>query len=497
MPHMKTLWLHRLTYLYLLIPFMLFCLGWLRLEVSLPIFLLIVWVIWRIWTPKTPSVEGFPVRGILVTAAIAGVWVFLSGIGGYAFQNWDHNWRNAVFHDLIKYPFPVIYSSPDKGAINMLVYYVGYWLPAVFAGKVFGWKAANFILFLWSWAGVLLTALHISLKMKTPAFRSLLFFIFFSGMDFIGVLFFAKGYPAILPPIQHIEIWAGSLQYSSFTTQLFWVFNQSIPAWLCFALILNSEKFDVKILGGALCFFFAPLAAIGLFPYLLLEGMDELRAGLKTFLKAIRFDVVAAGLAIVAISYLYFSSNTAAQERGLHPLPPVLFTAFFLLDGGLLLLLLAPKKWRDPRWAVAGILLLFIPFIQFGNGQDFVMRASIAPLFGLMLMTGETLDQNNQPRMLRVALFAVLLIGALSPVYEINRSLYRTTQYYLLDKSQRAVPVTEPALNFEKGGAPEYVHPNELAADYIYSFSRLKDKLVKNFIGDVRQSLYYRYLSPR
>ena len=494
---MKPIWIHRLTYLYLIIPFMLFCLGWLRLEFSLPGIALALWILWRIWTPGSSARAEIPVRELLYAAALALLWVFLSGIGGYAFQNWDHNWRNAVFRDLITHPFPVIYSSPENGSINMLVYYVGYWLPAVFAGKVIGWQAANFILFLWSWSGVLLTALQISMKMKTPAFRSLLFFIFFSGMDFIGVLLFAKDYPGILPPIQHIEIWAGSLQYSSFTTQLFWVFNQSIPAWLCFALILNSERLDVKILGGALCFFFAPLAAIGLFPYLLMEGLAGLRVDLKNFMKGMRVDVVLAGLVIVAISYLYFSSNTAAQERGINPLPPLLFTAFFLLDGGLLFLLLAPQKWRDPRWAITGFLLLVIPFIQFGNGQDFVMRASIAPLFYLMLMTGDALFQYTLSSGLRFTLIALLLIGALTPVYEINRSVFRTTQYYLLDESQRAVPRTEPAVTFKKVGAPEYVHPDQLAADDIYSLSRLKDKLAKNYIANVRQSLYYRVLSPR
>ena len=120
------------------------------------------------------------------------------------------------------------------------------------------------------------------------ATAAILFFIFFSGMDALGVLFFAKGYPTLFPPIQHLEIWAGNLQYSSFTTQLFWFFNQALPAWLCIILVLNANKLDAKILSGALCVFFAPLAAVGLFPYLLIDSLDELRLDFKNFFKTIQ-----------------------------------------------------------------------------------------------------------------------------------------------------------------------------------------------------------------
>ena len=61
----------------------------------------------------------------------------------------------------------VVYSSPERGPITMLVYYVGYWLPAALVGRILGWGVANFILFLWTWFGVLLTVLHLNLKLKT------------------------------------------------------------------------------------------------------------------------------------------------------------------------------------------------------------------------------------------------------------------------------------------------------------------------------------------
>jgi uncharacterized membrane protein len=504
---MQTRWFSRVTYLYLLLPFMIFCMGWLRLSIAIPVTAIILWAGWQLLKQDSPvQFSGLNSRSVFILLVITGLWIFFSGVGGYAFQNWDHHWRNAVLHDLITYDWPVVYSSSDKGPINVLVYYVGYWLPSALAGKLFGWKFANFILFLWTWLGVVLTILHLNLKLKTTLFKTVFLLIFFSGMDALGALFFAKDYPTLWPPIQHLEIWSGSLQYSSFTTQLFWVFNQAVPAWLCIALILESDsllsdrqgqalQITQKIFIWSLCFFFAPLASIGLFPYLIIEFIK--RTDFKNPLKNIRFDLLLASLIIVIISYLFFSSNTAAQERGFQSVALKDFLVFFLLEGGILWLLLAPRLWRDPRWAVTGLLLFCIPFIQFGSGRDFVMRASIAPLMYLMIMVGETIFQKTTKRILLFSFYLLLLLGSFTPLYEINRSVYRTFEYYfLLDKSQRAQPTSEIVTHLEQPGAPENEHPNMLVADEIQTLKFMTDQLSKNFIANVRQSLYYHYLSP-
>jgi hypothetical protein len=511
---MKNYWFHRIAYLYLVIPFLIFCMGWLRLSVALPVTGLIIFVLWQFLHRDQPSEGKTPLRVIFYMAFLAGLWVFLSGVGGYSFQNWDHHWRNAVLHDLIAYDWPVMYSNPDKGPIKMLVYYVGYWLPAALAGKLLGWKFANFILFLWTWLGVFLVLFHLNIKLKASFLKTTLLFILFSGMDVLGTLLFASEYPTLWPPIQHLEIWSGSLQYSSFSTQLFWVFNQAVPAWLCCILILESNSSraqqgmlfdqsqkvslppDQKVLIWSLCFFFAPLASIGLFPYLCIEwfkGRD-----FKLLFKNISLVPLLAGSLIVVISYLFFSSNSAAQERGFQSLAFINFLLFFLLEGGILWLLLAPFKWRDPYWIVTGLLLLVLPFIQIGSGRDFVMRASIAPLFYLMMMTGEVVFQNAGSRFYRMAFVVIFVLGALTPLYEINRSIYRTFEYYfILDESERAQPLLEPVTHLEQPGAPEREHPGSLTAEGIPTLKFMTDELSGNFIANVRQSLYYRFLSSR
>ena len=156
------------------------------------------------------------------------------------------------------------------------------------------------------------------------------------------------------------------------------------------------------------------------------------------------------------------------------------------------------SKWRDPRWMVTGVLLAVIPFIQLGSGNDFVMRASIAPLFYLMLLTGETIFNKSTPRLLLFTVYCLLLLGSLTPLYEINRSACRTYEYYFVqNETDCSCDLPLRVTHLEQGGAPELEHPTTLIADVIKTLQYMDDKLSKNFIANVRQSLYYRYISSR
>jgi hypothetical protein len=514
--------LYRISILYLTLPFLLFLFGWLRLSIAIPISLIILFTLYQLLkqSPITNYESRFTIHHSLFTVLLLTfLWLFLSGIGGYAFQNWDHHWRNAVFHDLINFNFPIYYSQPENGPIKMLVYYVGYWLPSAWIGKLFGWGIANLFLFLWSWLGIILVILQLSNFLKTSSIKTTLLLIFFSGLDALGALFFPQEYPTLFPFVTHLEIWSGNLQYSSFTTQLFWVFNQAIPAWLCITILVTlseakgllpvvpetlrsqqtlpqSDTTWLLIFIWSLCFFFAPLASIGLFPYLLIEIFKN--TNLKSLFKNINYPILLSSIIIALLSTFYFSSNTAAQTRGLQIIPFKEFIFFFLLEGGILWLLLAPSKYRDPRWIVTGILLIIIPFIQIGSGRDFVMRASIAPLFYLMILTAETIFNTNISKKLRITLYALLLIGALTPLYEINRSMYRTYEYYfILDEEQRLTTLPMPATEIQPAGRLEAEHPNRLVADEIVSLEFMQGELTENFIANVRQTLYYKYLAKR
>ncbi len=509
----------RLSILYLTLPFLLFLFGWVRLTIAIPLALIILSTLWQLL--KQP----FPIHNSLFTKnwslptvywlLLTVLWLLLSGIGGYAFQNWDHNWRNVVLRDLMNFDWPVTYAQPESGPVKMLVYYVGFWLPSALIAKFTNWQVANFALFIWSLLGVLLVTHQLASALKTSTLKATALLILFSGLDALGVLLFPNDYPTLLPPITHLETWAGNIQYSSFTTQLFWVFNQAIPAWLCIAMIvtlsdsegslplsketLRSAQNDKRaqlFLLWSLCFFFAPLASLGLLPYVLIELIKS--TDFKSPLKNLNPTIILSALIILLLSSFFFTSNTAAQSRGFQSLPLDKFLAFFLLEGGLLWLILVPSKYKDPRWIVTGILLALIPFIHLGSDRDFVMRASIAPLFYLMLLTGETIFNKSTPRLLLITVYCLLLLGSLTPIYEMNRSIYRTYDYYFIQADDCGCDFSsDPITRLAPPTAPELEHPGILTADALPTLKFMTDELSQNFIANVRQTFFYKYLSKR
>ena len=176
------------------------------------------------------------------------VWVFWSGIGGYFFQSSDHGARNAIYNDLLNFNWPVIY---EKG--RYLNYYFGYWLPSAFLTKVISklflidlLKIGEFILYIYTVIFVFVIVLQL-LKRFSISKKNIIILIscliFFSGLDICALIIklllkgdfnfsyeLAKWWNYDDSIFNHIEWWANHWQYSSNTTQLFWVFNQALPA---------------------------------------------------------------------------------------------------------------------------------------------------------------------------------------------------------------------------------------------------------------------------
>ena len=382
------------------------------------------------------------------------LWVGLSGIGGYSFQNSDFLLRNAVLHDLISYRWPVIYSyidqsgfSPYSGHDGVLVYYLSYWLPAAFVGKFFGWQAANVALYLWTVTGVLLTLyLFFRFVRKSPLVLTLIF-IFWSGMDIVGELI--KGHVPVSG--EHIEWWAGLFQYSSNTTTLYWVFNQTITTWLVVMLFMNFKNTKSILFTYALVLPFAPFSFIGLAPfvfsYIFLGTMSHNNIPKLTTLKTIILDnfrktinlrnIIVAPV-IIMVFLLYYRSNPgnlgssgllwSRAQGNVETLIILLIIllVFCLLEFGVYALIIARAFRRSPWFIVAVVSLILIPNYYAGVGNDFVMRASIPALTVLMVYVSTfMLDKAafHVNRRAKILLMIYLLIGAITPLQEISRSV--------------------------------------------------------------------------
>ncbi len=457
--NIPTKWIIRISFIYLLVPFLIFCLGFLKLYVSIPITLALLWTIYKIWRSQNQAVAFVSIskRVLGFTLFIVLLWVALSGIGGFAFQNTDFHIRNAIFRDLITHPWPVKYftNPADPSIAYTLTYYIGFWLPAALVGKIAGWLAGNIALYIWSVLGILLTLSLLASRIKLSLIKIALVLIFFSGMDALGTLLVMIAVPGtantLWPPIFHLEWWLPGFdfQYSSFTTQLFWIFNQAIPVWLCMALLIVSRERKNMFLTWSLCCFFAPLPALGMFPYVVFQIPDHLfdaenilvrskfqsvRDFLLRLLQDIRAlfsleNIVGGGL-VLGITLLYFLSNVQASSTSSSRIEGAgwLLYAIFLLFEGLLIWGLLIRRYKaNLNWYLAGILVIIVPLVNIGAARDFGMRASIPTLFMLMLWSAETL---SIPRLgIKSGLILLLCIGAITPLYEINRSVYRTASY--------------------------------------------------------------------
>jgi hypothetical protein len=131
-------------------------------------------------------------------------------------------------------------------------------------------------------------------------------FIFFSGMDFLGssrlvenptnticllnsfnfqLSFFYKILSNVVAANQ-LEWWAVIFQYSSITTQLYFVFNQCIPAWIITLLIIDQKNSRNIFFYYSILIFYGPFPFIGLFPVVVYKFFEitkkEIQAALQS-----------------------------------------------------------------------------------------------------------------------------------------------------------------------------------------------------------------------
>jgi hypothetical protein len=444
-----------LAYSYLALPIIVFAYGWLQWYFALGLSAALV-------AATVISIRDFgqfqPVSTkqkqlLLWTAIAVFIWVWLSGIGGFAFQNSDHDIRNAIFRDLISFNWPVIYSfggnlaaqTTEQGA---LVYYFADWLPAALIGKLLGWTVANVAFYLWTVLGVILSIYFFQRRIGQPFFWLPLLFIFWSGLDIVGYIARTHELPSLGT---HLQWWSGLYQYSANTTTLFWVFNQTVTTWLVVMLLFNQDHPRNTIYTYLLSFPYAPLPFIGLAPfvvYLFFKNSFPVDNRLFTAQTSRNIwqnlkngftlqNVIAAPFIFLVFALFFTANKYNVSARGwiwsyISPADwPVAFAYYLLfcyLQFGAYMLRIWRSFCQDPCFILTLLLLLFIPNYCTAIGNDFAMRVSIPPLLVLMLYVAHYLADNlsTGQRKKTYVLIALLCIGAINPFFEIYRSVHQT-----------------------------------------------------------------------
>ena len=402
----------------------------------------------------------------------------MSGIGKFVWQNGDHSYRNTIFRLLVEKSWPV--TSVFDNTEYKFTYYLGFWLPSALLGKAFGLKAGFLFQYLWAFIGICSLFFLLCAMRKRISLKMLVLIIFFSGLDYIGTTL-PREY--LLNPISasHIEWWANYFQYSSMTTQLFWVFNQALPAWLAVTLLLyqKNNKNVVFIMG--VLFLNATFPFIGLLPiaaYLYCRNIktaceDEIRERvplqrlarpvLKQIGESLTFQNIIGGGVSGIITFLYFSANVRSSSIQLSYSPDkkywIYYALFFVLEVGIYLALIFTSQKKNPLYYICGFCLLTFPLFYIPDG-NFIMRASIPALFILMLYVIDELETCiNQKR--RALLLFVLLVGGITPCSEIIRTIKQTyNRVEVIDKTKEFIMKDDP--NFR--GNPDAFFFRKLAA---------------------------------
>lgn len=443
-----------LTYAYLVLPFLIFAIGWFGKRYwffILPILLFCGWKACKeteaLWAPELTQENLFKVCFIMI---VIFSWVYYSGIGRMVFQNTDHPVRNAIYEILVSYDWPIYnfdvnYEVLSEGTTaTSLIYYIGFWLPAAVFGKIFGVDAGYGFQVFWAFLGIGLVYYFICARKEKILVWPLAILIFFSGLDIVGQYLIGTNL-ITLPQTQHIEWWAMPYQYSSMTTQLFWVFNQAIPAWLCtiFAYIQKNNKSMIFILACCMLpgtFPFVGLMILVLFWVFTRTYQDhtwkrDKKQYTKYWIKdTFTIQNVLGGGIIGIFSFLYLSANISGQkimkesswsgsENHLSK-----YIIFILLEIGVYFIILYKLNKDNKLYYVLLICLCVIPPIKVGGGSDFCMRVSIPALFMLMIMVMDSLERAKRERenVVLIGLCTALFLGAITPLHEISRTCSET-----------------------------------------------------------------------
>ena len=204
----------------------------------------------------------------------------------------------------------------------------------------------------------------------------LVLFIFFSGLDVVGMNL-AQIEEFQLFGDLHLEAWSFYYQFSSMTTQLFWVFNQAIPIWIACALIFFIEKPKNMIFVISFVILTSTFPFVGLVPYTLYFMITRSRWSQRNnTVKKVAKNVIRnwasiqnllAGVLVALLSVIYVFGNSAAEGA----------FAFLAGTGGVLFLLVAVIA------VVLGFCLI-TKLVLLGGGK-ILSRVAIAGILGFIV----------------------------------------------------------------------------------------------------------------
>ena len=434
---------------FLMIPVLIFCAGYLRLYIGIPVALVFVaLLVFAVRGPgyKSSSLKEFiklPWSYVIICIVLALLLSFVTGIGEFVYSLEDHVYRRAMLRDLINYEWPVIYDTStqtnpvvaeffaDHASKSALTYYFTYFLPAALIGKIGGMTAGCIALLIWNSLGIFLIFLGMTVFAKRPSFAGPFILVFFAGLDAI---------PNAINAVCHYDWWLwmeGYVPYLCYVanfTELCDVFHQIIPCFIIVLLLMTQPDTRSEGLTASLLFAYSPWATIGILP-LAIGAFFRKEGGAGKGITAVKniftpVNILAAGLMLFLFGSFYMSNSGSISFQGiawtLYANPLLYIPAYLIFIAVEVLpfyLILRGRYGKDPMFAAACLTLVLLPVYVVSEMNDFTMRGSMPALFVIQLLltsiVAEKAHKNEVPKetgaRIKTALASLALILMMFP----------------------------------------------------------------------------------
>lgn len=367
---------------------------------------------------------------LVVCVASALVILSLGGETHLFFSTPDWLIRDAVLSDLVQQGYLVGYRV---GSVDYLLRApLGMYIVPALVGQAFGLLAAHITLLAQN--SLFLGAIFYLLATLGRGWRHLAILVLFAGLSLAGGLISLASNPRPgIPFWLHwgLDQWHPYFQYSGSIVQFFWVPNHALPGWWLATLFLLQRRssVDVATLGVtvAALSFWSPLAIVPAVPWLVYCAA---RAWRQVFLSRRTWLGLASAVCFLPIlAYLLSASLSIEHASQLGNPDFVFWYAFFIIVQLPTFVFLAFFRREIPQElralvVVNGLVLLALPFFNFGPHNDLVMRGSIASLTIIAFAFGFVVIRLTERRALgAVAGWALVLAASPSAAVEIGRAL--------------------------------------------------------------------------
>lgn len=290
-------------------------------------------------------------------------------------------------------------------------------------------------IFIYGWAvlGLFLVLYCLMRYIKRYSYWVLAGLILFGGMD--CVISVIKN---LALPIDDagLEFYASYFQYSSNTTLIYWVFNQTIAPWMivAFLLLLKSNK---RMAGWAsFTFAYGPFPTFGMIPITIAAMLDIKGENLREKIKSAISAENIMGVFMILLVYGEFYcinrgtglTNNTGFAFALHSefRTVTLYILFLLAEVWIYYIAMGRQGSKFRLFWVVLAELSLLPLYSMGTYNEWTMRGSIPALFILMIICLQyILDEKINIKNRRI-MMVLLVLGFMTSAVDIRKHVTQT-----------------------------------------------------------------------